>query len=177
MMVETPQRILRLKQRLEELDRRLVQKSTFDDNTNVLVLETPIEEEEKDASSIFISLSCHPATEKSITLAHSAEYYHVIRQTSEQTEDELVQRTLSDKNQDMYYCKDTFLAATLACGGLISCVDAVLNMKPIGNTSSTRAIAIVRPPGHHACQQRAMGEYSFLQFSPCFSSLKMFLTS
>ena len=131
--------------------------------------------------------------------------------------------------EDVYYHSDTFLAATLACGGVVECVDAVLGGPGIGNTTSSgacgkvidndhlggqeeeeeeeegnesprdvtsfdpasstvtassagsntasdangnssadaphrlkgantpRAFAVVRPPGHHACQTRSMG--------------------
>ena len=122
---------------------------------------------------------------------------------------------------DVYYHKDTFLAATLACGGVVRCIDSVLgdagvppkhhqihqaqdcssgsgafsdnedlgnesprdvasftdgnssdngngsgNAITSNNTTATpirpendarRALAIVRPPGHHACQSRSMG--------------------
>jgi histone deacetylase 6 len=68
----------------------------------------------------------------------------------------LSQEELESKSKiddDVYYCPDSFLAATLACGGVVTCVDSVLNTI----TPTTRAIALVRPPGHHACQETSMG--------------------
>ena len=34
--------------------------------------------------------------------------------------------------EDVYYHSDTFLAATLACGGVVECVDAVLGGSGVG---------------------------------------------
>ena len=138
--------------------------------------------------------------------------------------------TLATLNgEDVYYHSDTFLAATLACGGVVECVDAVLGSSGIGKSgvlafgtttdtidndrqeeeegnesprdvtsfdpasgivtassspgsnngsgrngngngngredaphhlkgaNTSRAFAVVRPPGHHACQSRSMG--------------------
>lgn len=155
-----------------------------------------------------------------VTLLHPGEYYDKLRATSKLDESTLHQMTLATLNgEDVYYHSDTFLAATLACGGVVECVDAVLGGSGIGNggvygtkidndpqeeeegnesprdvtcfdpassivtassTSSnngsggngngsvdaahylkgantSRAFAVVRPPGHHACQSRSMG--------------------
>ena len=50
-----------------------------------------------------------------------------------------------------YVTSSSFDDALLAVGGVISCTRAVLNNK------ATNAFAIVRPPGHHAEPDRAMG--------------------
>jgi len=64
-----------------------------------------------------------------------------------------VEEGSTEDDADMYFCKDTFEAATLACGGVKVSVDAVTS--PLAKTK--RSLAIVRPPGHHACEQKAMG--------------------
>lgn len=155
-----------------------------------------------------------------VTLLHPGEYYDKLRATSKLDESTLHQMTLATLNgEDVYYHSDTFLAATLACGGVVECVDAVLGGAGIGNggvygttidndqreeeegnesprdvtafdpassivtasstgsnngsgvngnssvdaphhlkgASTSRAFAVVRPPGHHACQSRSMG--------------------
>jgi acetoin utilization deacetylase AcuC-like enzyme len=52
---------------------------------------------------------------------------------------------------DTYYNEYTFLAASLAVGGLISAIDLILENKIDG------AFCAVRPPGHHAEYAKAMG--------------------
>lgn len=155
-VVEKPERILRLNKRLQELDDRLIAKRKKGAS---LVAETQLESSHP--TSVFLPLVCHPATEEVIRRVHSEEYYYSLKKTSNATEEMLVHMALSDEDGDMYYSNETFLAATLACGGVISCVDAVLS--PIENKSK-RAIAVVRPPGHHACQHQAMGTYHELMF-------------
>jgi len=141
-----------------------------------------------------------------VTLLHPGEYYDKLRATSKLDEDTLHQMTLATlSGEDVYYHSDTFLAATLACGGVVDCVDAVLGRSGIGGgagsdtaidndehggqgeeegnesprdvasfdpnasvhreqqprhltgATTARAFAVVRPPGHHACQSRSMG--------------------
>ena len=52
---------------------------------------------------------------------------------------------------DTYTSAQSFQAALMAAGGVVNAVDKVLNGE-IGN-----AFALVRPPGHHATADRAMG--------------------
>jgi acetoin utilization deacetylase AcuC-like enzyme len=52
---------------------------------------------------------------------------------------------------DTYANKSTLHAAKLACGAVLQIVDAV------GTGSATRGVALVRPPGHHAEPECAMG--------------------
>lgn len=52
---------------------------------------------------------------------------------------------------DTYFCPDTKQAAWLAAGGSVELCRTLL----AGNAK--RGIALVRPPGHHACSSRAMG--------------------
>lgn len=53
---------------------------------------------------------------------------------------------------DTFTSPDTYDAALLAAGAVISGVDHVLDAGP-----GARALAMVRPPGHHAERDRAMG--------------------
>lgn len=124
---ENPERIRQMYQRLLSLETRL-------------------------GGSRFSALSCQPAERDTVLLAHSANHYEELERTCTLTEEAL--EIKSNIDDDVYYNRDTFLAATLSCGGVVSCVDAVTDH----DTLKTRAIAIVRPPGHHACQEEAMGK-------------------
>jgi acetoin utilization deacetylase AcuC-like enzyme len=53
---------------------------------------------------------------------------------------------------DTYVAPESVTAARLAAGGLIDVVDAVLSESPI-----SKAVAICRPPGHHATPDKSMG--------------------
>jgi len=84
------------------------------------------------------------ATEEEITAVHSLSYYRLIAETANR-------RGITPLDADTSACPDTFRAAKLAAGGLLSLVEAILN-KSINN-----GFALVRPPGHHAEASRAMG--------------------
>ena len=66
------------------------------------------------------------------------------------TDDEL--RALTVPN-DLYFNRFTFLASCLAALGMVESVTAATNK----NTVTAQAIALVRPPGHHAEKDEAMG--------------------
>lgn len=101
----------------------------------------------------FVEVECKPANRETIELVHSPEHYDFVASTAQMNGDEL--RQLSVHN-DLYFCHETFLAARLAVGGVVQCINNVMN--PILQMNhSTRAIAIVRPPGHHAGRSEAMG--------------------
>jgi len=87
-------------------------------------------------------ISARPATEEEVLLIHTKEYYNKIALT---------------KGRKVYLDPDTstseksFEAALYAAGGVISLIDAVFD-KDIEN-----GFAFVRPPGHHAEKDKAMG--------------------
>jgi len=56
-----------------------------------------------------------------------------------------------DFDPDTHSSPDTWNTATLAVGGVLTAVEAVLDGE------AQNAFAIVRPPGHHALPERAMG--------------------
>ena len=109
----------------------------------------------------FIDVPCIPAKRETIELAHTSEHYDRMLQTRDMSDEELQTKSVPN---DLYFCKDTFQAATIACGGVIECVNAVTDDSSI--RKSNRAMAIVRPPGHHAEADEAMGEY-MLNFVEC----------
>jgi histone deacetylase 6 len=119
----------------------------------IAIYERLIELEAADGYRRFLEIPCIEATREIIELVHSPEHYDFMARTESMTEEEL--RILTVPN-DLYFCPKTFLAAKLAVGGVVECVNAVTDV----NRKSNRAIAIVRPPGHHAERNEAMGTSS-----------------
>ena len=84
-----------------------------------------------------------PATVKELSLVHYEQYISHIR--------EVAQKGGGWLDTDTVMSPDSYEAAIYAVGGVIRATEAVMN----GEVSS--AFALVRPPGHHATPQRAMG--------------------
>lgn len=105
----------------------------------------------------FLHLTPSFCPRSTIQLAHSSRHYDNMLKTATMTNQQL--NKLSEEDNDLYYCSETFLAASLAAGGVVNCVDAV-----VSGTGPTRAIALVRPPGHHALHDKPMG---FCYFNNC----------
>ena len=112
------------------------------------------QQQENSDTRIFIPLECRPAPLETLRLTHSVRHLDFLAQTAAMNEMALDEARHGDA--DLYFCNDTYQAALLACGGLLAAVDAVCSVVP-APTIHTRALAVVRPPGHHACQSHAMG--------------------
>jgi len=83
------------------------------------------------------------ATREEITLVHTPEHYDNIASTKGRPKVFL--------DADTSTCPVSFDAALRAAGGMISAIDSVLSKEV------DRAFPLVRPPGHHAEADRAMG--------------------
>lgn len=83
------------------------------------------------------------ATKEEITLVHTPEHYDNIASTKGRPKVFL--------DADTSTCPVSFDAALRAAGGMISAIDSVLSKEV------DRAFPLVRPPGHHAEADRAMG--------------------
>ncbi len=92
----------------------------------------------------FDRLSTTPASDEQILAAHSRAHL-----------DRLIAVAQGDRitrlDQDTYALPQSLDVARLAAGAVVSAVDAVLNGK------ADNALAIVRPPGHHATAEWQMG--------------------
>mgnify|MGYP000097265598 CR=1 FL=1 len=84
-----------------------------------------------------------PASEDEICLIHSPRYYEFVAATAGKTHTQL--------DPDTSTSPRSFEAATMAVGGLLNLVDAVMK----GEVDN--GFALIRPPGHHAEKDRAMG--------------------
>ena len=83
------------------------------------------------------------ATDAELALVHDVEYVAMIRETAG--------RAVA-LDADTFTSPDSYDVARLAAGAAISAVEHVLRSK-----DGARALALVRPPGHHAERNRAMG--------------------
>jgi acetoin utilization deacetylase AcuC-like enzyme len=82
-------------------------------------------------------------TDQEITRIHDADYLTSIKETAG--------RAVA-LDPDTFTSPGTFSAAYLAAGAAVTAVEHVLDSQ-----AGTRALALVRPPGHHAERTRAMG--------------------
>ncbi len=85
-----------------------------------------------------------PASEACLTAVHSLEYVAEVRQAVQSGASYL-------HSPDTPLSPRSFDAARLAAGGVVAAVDAVMAGRVVN------AFCAVRPPGHHASRNRAMG--------------------
>ncbi len=93
--------------------------------------------------SMVQQLAPRHATREELLAAHTARHIDQIHRYAEQGDGYI--------DSDTYMVEGSLDAALLAAGGAIVAVEAVLN----GTVNN--AFALVRPPGHHATPDRAMG--------------------
>ncbi|XP_020620392.1 histone deacetylase 6-like isoform X1 [Orbicella faveolata] len=92
------------------------------------------------------------ATDDEILCQHSQPHLTDMKATQTMSNEKLLAKGKAVTfEQDMYYSQHAYECACLACGCTLSAVEAVVTDK-IHN-----AVAIVRPPGHHADTEFAMG--------------------
>jgi acetoin utilization deacetylase AcuC-like enzyme len=83
------------------------------------------------------------ATRQDIQSCHGADYIALVESTSQTNRYAL--------DSDTITCRDSFGTGLLAVGGFLRLLDA------IAAGESRNGFALVRPPGHHALRDRAMG--------------------
>jgi acetoin utilization deacetylase AcuC-like enzyme len=88
-------------------------------------------------------LSPRAATLSEIALCHRPDYISSVAHTASLDR--------FDFDPDTHSSRDTYATALLAAGGVLTAAEAVLD------GAANNAFAIVRPPGHHALPNRAMG--------------------
>jgi acetoin utilization deacetylase AcuC-like enzyme len=91
----------------------------------------------------FVDIQPRLATQEELELIHTPRYIQLVASTAN--------RSFTMLDPDTYACSKSFVTAQLATGGTLAAVDRVLS----GELSS--AFALIRPPGHHAEANRAMG--------------------
>lgn len=94
------------------------------------------------------------ASDDELLLVHTKEHLDFIKSTTSMSRQQLVDET--EKGDSVYFNNDSYMSAILSCGGTIEVCKAVVERKV------KNALAIVRPPGHHAEPGNAAG---FCMFS------------
>ena len=88
-------------------------------------------------------LTPRAATTDEIAMCHGVDYIHEVERTASLDR--------FDFDLDTHSSRDSYETALLAAGGVLTAVEAVMD------GAANNAFAIVRPPGHHALPNRAMG--------------------
>jgi acetoin utilization deacetylase AcuC-like enzyme len=88
------------------------------------------------------------AMENELALIHDPFYIQTVANTEG--------KRFSRLDPDTGLCARSYEIARLAVGGLLEAVDALVS-RPSSPVSSSSVFAFVRPPGHHAEQDRGMG--------------------
>jgi len=88
-------------------------------------------------------LPLRAAVQEELELCHGAGYIDLVRSTSEHNRFAL--------DGDTVTCRDSFGVALMAVGGFLQLLDAV------AASEYANGFTMVRPPGHHALRDRAMG--------------------
>ncbi len=90
-------------------------------------------------------IEAKPATPEEITYVHNPKLVAVLEKVCREQAPGIIDYAPT------YVTRSTFEDALLAAGGVITCARAVIN------GDAKNAFAIIRPPGHHAEPERAMG--------------------
>jgi len=93
-------------------------------------------------NSKFMDIPLREATEDEILSIHTKPYLEEVKDTL---------NTSGHFDADTYYSKNSYKTALLAVGSVLNAVDAIVSRKV------KNAFAFIRPPGHHAERDRAMG--------------------
>ncbi|PGH36252.1 histone deacetylase 6/10 [[Emmonsia] crescens] len=94
-------------------------------------------------------IGARDATEAEISLVHDPEHYAFVKSTKDMSEEDLI--ALEHTRDSIYFNSLTFTSSILSCGGAIETCKAVVD-RQVKN-----AIAVIRPPGHHAEHNKTMG--------------------
>ncbi|KAI8593881.1 hypothetical protein BDZ88DRAFT_447592 [Geranomyces variabilis] len=91
-----------------------------------------------------------PATDAELQLVHSTAHMESIRATADMSLEQLKDVSRTEYN-DVYFAPSTAEISALSCGG------AIVTAEAVWSGIFKNGIAIIRPPGHHAESDVAMG--------------------
>lgn len=116
-------------------------------------------------SQPLVRIRARPATWEELVTVHSVDHLRFLKDTATQSETEL---TRLEKMYDSVYFNDsTYSCALLSAGGAIETCMAVARGDTVKN-----AIAVIRPPGHHAESCRPMGFCHFDNVSVAINAVR-----
>ncbi|CCE62491.1 hypothetical protein TPHA_0C03390 [Tetrapisispora phaffii CBS 4417] len=116
-----------------------------------------------DIGDLMLKIPVREATKEEILDVHTEEHMQFLESTEKMTREELLSKT--EKGDSVYLNNDSYISARLSCGGAIEACKAVVE----GRVKN--ALAIVRPPGHHAEPQAAGGFCLFSNVSVAAKSI------
>lgn len=97
---------------------------------------------EDDIGDLMLKIPVREATTEELLQVHTKEHLEFIQKTSQMNREELLKET--ETGDSVYFNNDSYSAAKLPCGGAIEACRAVVE----GRVKN--ALAVIRPPGHHA---------------------------
>ncbi|KAK6360769.1 Histone deacetylase hda1 [Orbilia blumenaviensis] len=98
---------------------------------------------------LMLRIKAREVTEEEVLLVHTPDHWRFLTTLPDLDRKSLLDLTLT--GDSVFYNNQSFTCAKLSCGGSIETVKAVWN----GYVKN--AIAVVRPPGHHAEPHKSMG--------------------
>ncbi|CCD25841.2 histone deacetylase HDA1 NDAI_0G00650 [Naumovozyma dairenensis CBS 421] len=102
-----------------------------------------------DIGDLMLKIPVREATSEEILEVHSKEHLDFIESTSKMNREQLLKAT--ESGDSVYFNSDSYASAKLPVGGAIEACKAVVE----GRVKN--ALAVVRPPGHHAEPEAAGG--------------------
>ncbi|KAL7275395.1 Histone deacetylase hda1 [Rhizina undulata] len=119
---------------------------------NALFVEGLVEESKEGLDTSFglmTRIIAREATREDILLVHGEEHWTFLESTEDMDADAL--KEISSRGDSVFYNQSTFLSAKVSCGAAIEACQAVVT------GAVENSIAVIRPPGHHAEECKAMG--------------------
>ncbi|AQZ14349.1 HDA1 (YNL021W) [Zygosaccharomyces parabailii] len=102
-----------------------------------------------DIGNLMLKIPVREATTEELLQVHTKEHLDFIEKTSKMNREELLKET--EGGDSVYFNNDSYSTAKLPCGGAIEACKAVVE----GRVKN--ALAVIRPPGHHAEPEMAGG--------------------
>ncbi|KAJ9613406.1 Histone deacetylase hda1 [Cladophialophora chaetospira] len=96
-------------------------------------------------------IDAREVTEKEALLVHSPQQFDFVRKTASLTDEQLIDLSEHPEQDSIYFNQLSFFSGKLSAGAAIETCKAVLSRKV------KNAIAVIRPPGHHAEPEKPMG--------------------
>lgn len=98
---------------------------------------------------LMLRIKAREVTEEEVLLVHTPDHWRFLTTLPDLDKASLLDLTLT--GDSVFYNNQSFTCAKLSCGGTIE------TCKAVWNGQVKNAIAVVRPPGHHAEPHKSMG--------------------